>query len=140
MDTRKTLIRQRLGAEVARLRNELGMPNQPDLAARATVGRRTIVAVEAGDKVSSMTLRKIETALELDPGTIDAFLDGRIRSLGSAHEPPSRYPADLNDDPVERQLWDIDEATDDERWFLIDAYRVRRASSLREQDKKDRPA
>lgn len=98
------------------------MPTQQALADRAGVGRRTVVAVEAGDKVSSLTLRKIELALELDTGSIDAFLVGRIHSLDEVASVEREAP-ELRDD-VERQLWDLDLPEADRLWF-IQAHRLR---------------
>jgi transcriptional regulator with XRE-family HTH domain len=81
MERRETRIRQRFGAEVARLRERLGYPKQPDLARAASLSPRTIVAVESGDKVSDKTLRKIEAALGLEPGVFEAYLAEEIKSL-----------------------------------------------------------
>lgn len=106
------------------------MPKQHDLAERAGVGRRTVVAVEAGDKVSSLTLRKIELALDLDTGTIEAFLAGRIHSLDETAD-ASGSP-ELRD-AVERQLWELD-LPEADRWYFIDAHRLRQASAARSSE------
>lgn len=89
MESRETRIRQRLGAEVARLRKRQGFPKQPDLAAAAGLGIRTVTAVENGQKVSRNTLRAIEATLSLEPGVIEAFLAEEIKDLPMP-APPSR--------------------------------------------------
>lgn len=81
MESRETRIRQRFGAEVARLRERLGYPKQPDLATAASLGKRTITAVENGEKVSVKSLRKIEAALGLEPGVFEAYLAEEISVL-----------------------------------------------------------
>lgn len=81
MESRETRIRQRLGAEVARLRKRQGYPKQPDLAAAAGLGKRTVTAVENGEKVSRNTLRAIEATLGLEPGVFEAFLADEIKTL-----------------------------------------------------------
>jgi transcriptional regulator with XRE-family HTH domain len=93
MESRETRIRQRFGAEVARLRERLGYAKQPDLAAAASLGKRTITAVENGEKVSVKTLRKVEATLGLEPGVFEAYLAEEIKAL-----PMPTLPS-----PVQRQ-------------------------------------
>jgi transcriptional regulator with XRE-family HTH domain len=95
MERRETRIRQRFGAEVARLRERLGYPKQPDLAAAAGLGLRTVVAVENGEKVSVKTLRKIEATLGLEPGVFEAYLAEEIKGLPMpVPQPPSTRQSD----------------------------------------------
>lgn len=75
MATQKTQIRQRLGAEIARLRVKQGMATQADLAGLAGLSVRSVWAAENGEKVAPRTLRKIEAALGLPPGAVDEFLE-----------------------------------------------------------------
>lgn len=81
MERRETRIRQRFGAELKQARERLGYPRQPDLAAAAGIGKRTVVAVENGEKVSNTTLRKIEATLGFEPGVFEAYLADEIKAL-----------------------------------------------------------
>lgn len=97
--TQNARIRQRLGAEIARVRNQLGMKTQPALAKEAALGLRTVVAVERGDKVSDRTMRQIENALHLPTGSTDDYADGIITELKP--EVPNGTPDEEQDPRTE---------------------------------------
>lgn len=54
----------RIGATVRRLRAERGM-HQTQLAKKAKLSRRTVVAIEGGARASDVTYGKVAAALEI---------------------------------------------------------------------------
>jgi transcriptional regulator with XRE-family HTH domain len=84
MTTQVTRIRQRLGAEVARARTQIGLSSQQQLAEEAGLGRRTISAIETGEKVAARSYFQVEAVLGWPTGTSDDFIAGRINDLPRA--------------------------------------------------------
>lgn len=81
-NVQKKLVRQALGAELARVRKQQGMPRQSHLADATGLGVKTISDIETGRIVPrEQTMRRIETALDLPLGQTDEFLGGKIRRL-----------------------------------------------------------
>ena len=113
--TERTRIRQELGAELARIRGELGMKRQSDLAKRAHLGQRTVVAVERGEKVANSTMRKIEKALGLPTFSTDDYIDGKINTL--TREPSPDYERIAEEDPIVRALRHIRKEVGDEEFY-----------------------
>lgn len=131
MATQNARIRQRLGAEIARVADKQGLKTQEALAQAASIGLRTVVAVQRGEKVSARTLRKIENTLKLPTGSTDDFLEEKIDELvplagadQRQNAAESEEPAGLHDE-VERKLWAIDELSEEDRWTYIYEYRAR---------------
>jgi transcriptional regulator with XRE-family HTH domain len=87
-NTQKKLRMEALGAAFAKRRVRMGMTRQDQLAGAASVGVRTISDIETGKTVPRViTMRKIESALELPAGISDRFLSGEISELPDAPAP-----------------------------------------------------
>lgn len=134
MDARNTQKKRRmegLGAEIARLRQQVGMSTQADLKSASGVGVRTISDIESGKTMPRInTMRKIENALGLLPGTTDDYLDGTIDRLEPNRGEAGFYDRVIRDD-FERQVMELDAIPIDERWSTIFAHRERHAASSR---------
>lgn len=141
MESRETRIRRRLGVEIALLRERLGYPKQPDLAAAAQIGKRTVVAVEGGDKVSSKTLGKIEATLGLEPGIFEAYLAEEIKALPMpvSRSQPSRQSeewilaASYADIGAEADRIQGEEGAVAARLWVDEAMKVKQAHAARQQ-------
>jgi transcriptional regulator with XRE-family HTH domain len=87
-NTQKKLRMEALGAAFAKRRVRMAMSRQDQLASAAGVGVRTISDIETGKTVPRViTMRKIEAALQLPPGTSDKFLSGEISELPDTPAP-----------------------------------------------------
>jgi transcriptional regulator with XRE-family HTH domain len=127
----KKRLMEALGAQIALLRQRAGMPTQADLYRASGVGVRTISDIETGRTIPRIgTMRKIETALNLPPGSTDDFLSGKIKRL---------VPADVDEvtdslyeriprDEVEQAILDLDDLPEDNRWAMIFKYRKKNAA------------
>lgn len=101
-----------------------------EVAARAGVSTETFRQAANGRRMRTNNKKKIERALGWEYGSIDAIDAGDPPIKLSEQEvqrrkpEPSRYPADLRDDPVERKLWDIKDLDERSRWRHIYAHRT----------------
>lgn len=87
-NVQKRLVRQALGAEIARVRKQQGMVRQSHLAEATGLGVKTISDIETGRIVPrEQTMRRIETALHLPIGQTDDFLNGGTRQLKAEDRP-----------------------------------------------------
>jgi transcriptional regulator with XRE-family HTH domain len=104
--TQKKRRMQALGAQLARVRVQAGMRAQADLAAASGVSVRTISLIETGEKIPRVTtMRKIESALHLPPGSTDEYLEGARTELAPGTAARTVHPQGLDDlSPIEREL------------------------------------
>jgi transcriptional regulator with XRE-family HTH domain len=73
--TQDARARRRLGAEIARRRPAAGFETQPDLARAAGLSRRTVTALENGEKVSLKSLSKVEAAMGLPTDSLNDYIE-----------------------------------------------------------------
>lgn len=120
-DTQKKRLMESLGAQIARLRQQQGMNKQEDLHLASGVGVRTISDIETGKKVPRVgTMRKLESALNLEPGSTDDFLAGKITKLEPTHDGAEAdlYARVVRDD-VEAEMLNIRGVSKQERWEYV---------------------
>lgn len=80
----------RLGEAVARRRVRLGM-TQDQLADEADVSTNTVRHVEQGGRARMLTLPKMEAALQWEPGSCSAVLEGQ-QPVEIGARPPALRP------------------------------------------------
>ena len=102
-------------------RSDLGM-TWDDLAGEAGVSTETLRLASDRPHMRTTSKRKIEKALRWQRGSIDA-----IRAGGEPTPLPDveDYPRALQD-AVERQLWDITELSEQDRWTQIYVWRAKK--------------
>lgn len=100
---------QRLGDAVFRRRVDLGITSRRALAERAGVGKRTVDSLETGVGVGATSIYKIERALELEPGSLNAVLQGdQPPALTEVDRSPPDESAASTSDQAELLLEELD--------------------------------
>jgi hypothetical protein len=121
---------KRLARYVVNRRVALGYRTRQAFADEIGVTAHTLGVLEKGRRVSPDTLAAVENGLQWEPGSADLVLEGGAPIIVGelAKAPPQAAPQappypDLRDE-VERRLWAVTEAPEEERWSYIMQHRA----------------
>ena len=137
----KKLRREALGAEIARRRKVLGMRKQSDFAERSGVSVRTISLIENGQRVPNpVTLRKLELALEWEPGSAESILNGGTATELTLERGAAGQESDADGGltDLERQVYDSADLSAEEKDLLLRTLRRARQRSVDEDQQNEK--
>lgn len=127
----------RLADYVVSRRREIGYGRQVDLVSGSALGMRTLSSIETGERTqyNRSTLAALEQALDWEPGSIQAVLDGGEPTPTEDRAPePDDYPPGLTEH--EKSMWDrMDLMDETARMRVIHYYRFELQQMRQEQDR-----